>query len=50
MKKTICNLDCGQCENKICPGCEAIGGEGKCVISACADPEIVVYRKRGKSC
>ncbi len=36
MKKAICNLDCDQCENKTCPGCEAVGGDGKCVIAACA--------------
>jgi len=38
MKKTACNLDCGQCANKdTCPGCEAVGGGGKCVIAACAE-------------
>ncbi len=35
--KTICGLDCNECPGKeSCPGCEKIGGEGKCVIHACA--------------
>lgn len=35
--KTICGLDCNECPGKdTCPGCEKVGGEGKCVIYACA--------------
>lgn len=35
--KAKCGLDCGECtEKETCPGCEKIGGEGKCVIYACA--------------
>lgn len=34
--KAVCGLDCGKCEEKAtCPGCEKIGGDGKCVIAAC---------------
>lgn len=35
--KTICGLNCDECPGKdTCPGCEEIGGGGKCVIYACA--------------
>ncbi|WP_322181130.1 DUF3795 domain-containing protein [Neglectibacter caecimuris] len=35
--KTICGLDCNDCPGKeTCPGCEEVGGQGKCVIYACA--------------
>lgn len=35
--KTICGLNCNECPGKeTCPGCEEIGGDGKCVISVCA--------------
>lgn len=35
--EAICGLNCGECtEKENCPGCEKIGGDGKCVIAACA--------------
>lgn len=35
--KAVCGLDCDKCtEKENCPGCERIGGEGRCVIAACA--------------
>lgn len=35
--KAVCGLNCSECsEKETCPGCEKIGGDGKCVIAACA--------------
>lgn len=39
--KTICGIDCSACDGKdTCPGCEKIGGGGKCVIFACAEKSV----------